>query len=78
MPLTRNQPSGASLLASVQSLKTLRMASIAVLSRRTTAPWTVLEGVGGAVTVDRAGTDIEVKLSGKLPTQGFFRAVVEE
>ena len=41
-------------------------------------PWTVLEGVGGAVTVDRAGTDIEVKLSGKLPTQGFFRAVVEE
>ena len=41
-------------------------------------PWKVLEGVGGTVTVDRAGEDIEVKLDGELPAQGFFRAKVEE
>ena len=41
-------------------------------------PWKVLEGVGGTVTVDRAGTDIEVNLTGELPAQGYFRAKVEE
>ena len=41
-------------------------------------PWKVLQGVGGTVTVDRAGAEIEVKLDGELPAQGFFRAKVEE
>ena len=41
-------------------------------------PWTELQGVVGRVTVDRAGADIEVKLDGELPAQGFFRAKVEE
>ena len=41
-------------------------------------PWSVLTGVGGTVTVDRAGTDIEVKLEGELPAQGYFRAKIEE
>ena len=41
-------------------------------------PWTELQGVGGRVTVDRAGADIEVKLDGELPAQGYFRAKIEE
>ena len=41
-------------------------------------PWNELLGVVGTVTVDRAGADIEVKLDGKLPAQGYFRAKVEE
>ena len=41
-------------------------------------PWTELKGVDGTVTVDRAGADIEVKLNGELPAQGYFRAKVEE
>ena len=41
-------------------------------------PWTELQGVGGTVTVDSAGADIEVKLDGELPAQGYFRAKVEE
>ena len=43
-----------------------------------TGPWKVLEGVGGKVTIDRAGADIEVQLSRELPAQGYFRAKVEE
>ena len=31
-----------------------------------------------SVTVDSAGADIEVKLTGELSAQGFFRAKVEE
>ena len=46
-------------------------------------PWTVAKDadgkdVNGTVTVDRAGTDIEVKLGGELPAQGYFRAKIEE
>ncbi|MBQ0032549.1 MAG: LamG domain-containing protein [bacterium] len=41
-------------------------------------PWTDVPGVGGTVTVDRAGADIEVKLNGELPAQGYFRAKVRE
>ena len=41
-------------------------------------PWEVLKGVGGTVTVDRAGADIEVRLNGELPAQGFFRAKIVE
>ena len=41
-------------------------------------PWSVVPGVGGTVTVDRAGADIEVKLDGELPAQGYFRAKIEE
>ena len=41
-------------------------------------PWTELKGVGGTVTVDKAGADIEVKLDGELPAQGYFRAKIEE
>ena len=41
-------------------------------------PWEIVPGVDGKVTVDKAGTDIEVKLNGELPAQGYFRAVIEE
>ena len=41
-------------------------------------PWTELQGVGGTVTVDRAGADVEVKLNGELPSQGYFRAKIVE
>ena len=41
-------------------------------------PWTELDGVDGTVTVDRAGADIEVNLTGELPAQGYFRAKIAE
>ena len=41
-------------------------------------PWTELQGISGKATIDRAGADIEVKLDGELPAQGFFRVKVTE
>ncbi len=41
-------------------------------------PWTALPDVKGKVIIDRAGADIEVKLDGELPAQGYFRAKIVE
>ena len=41
-------------------------------------PWSVVPNVDGTVTVDRAGAEIEVKLDGELPSQGYFRATIAE
>ena len=41
-------------------------------------PWTELSDVVRTVTVDHARADIEVELDGNLPSQGFFRAKIEE
>ena len=41
-------------------------------------PWTTIPGIEGNATIEKTEGNIEVKLNGDLPAQGYFRAKIVE